>query len=866
MSKVLIFLILALVHSLSALEPVVLSDEDIAVILRDYLDQGGEVDIEGPVPAELLARKDLVIKLLRDDLEETDVARLLEDLGASRYEDREHATLKLSRLGPMARKAVKAYMEENGSDPEIRMRCRRILEKSADREGVGSLNSYPDPDPVKVVRFLMAAGAGRDTVRLFAEDYFFHFSKVTDWGIPKLPESFFRQFIQVDGSDEAIIEWLGGEADSEVGTTNFRDAAKLLLAVDFVRFFPLLCSVGKHHVILCEVLMEGKFEGATPQAMSELAGLVVEGSGSQTLLPDGCFKVILAVLDSDDADAAASLGQKIMAKLRQAESLSLNQAAFFLRMAKLDPKTADELVVMKSKWFLRKELSESHALFHAMTRGGGHSYSNSFCEVYDFFHENAAATEEAMGRRAFPSDLFPAAAILSVQKAKSPESLDTLRNAVRNSFDSVKDNSYLLQAYVVAALATDLGQPLLDDALIHLLSNPQEHPYNLTETLCLLDGRHGRMVPKLLELATASPDDYYLSLAAILISPEDPAALAHVRETLLESESKKSARHAAWMLSAVDKMPHLDDIPKERLEWLVDISGEEDPYSLSKLMEAVSEPGEQAKLLELMRPNLDQMAMKSSYWTGLYELFWRKPDNQALIVDDVLRMIESEEEKLRDMGASMLASCPEAAAGHVGRIHEALKKEPSEKIRDSLIWGISNIGPRAAEMRDTIAGRDDNLHHYKLFCLANISSDRLERERCLQELIGVFQNTGQSVVVRMAGLVKNQIHSTRPFLKDVIRQVVSGESKDGRKVDSYAACEAVWGLVRESADDDALETLKGILRSAGEDNPNINTSLTDAVLWTLRTYYPGRKREIAPLLEDLPFRFRRSMSYRKLKG
>ena len=853
---------LAMLACLSLASAADISDKDLSAALVAFLKTYEKV------PEVLITEKQRVLQMLGplvDGLSQ-DLQMLMEDLGAPEFIVREKATERLIELGPFAVDSVLDFKKLRSGDPEIAMRCDKIIRSV-------SVSDRPNIS-IQIVKFLLAAEPDEDTIRKHQQHYF-EFLKCSR------ATNEVRQADKFQTLCDHLLVSLGDEQQIVImlndDSYNFHGGLKLALASILLKKDPdkhLLMIQGIKGIPGDEldslVLQDDIMRKIAPQTLGEYVNAKsVDGDNdfsSQDFHLSNFKSLALKVLDLGGEQAVA-LSHKILNYLLDEEAsgtrmaFDLNQVDLFSKMLRADPSLAHKLLILKGNWFFNEALKDSNPLIQAMRDSAGYAYNNSLCEIRDFYIENAAAVFSAARQQDEDSlALFPAAAVLSMSCIEDHQK-EPLRKVLRNSQQEVMKHPGLREPLIVAAAALDFTEPAAGQAVLTLLSDPPKHAYFTEQALLSLDERFADLLPGLLEGHSKNPGNPLWLLAAMRVCPDSTEARELLAQTLLESDSRPAAWTAAGMLSLFNAMVPLEDIPKDRLEWLLDCTAEDDSYKLSNFLESIVEPQEQAELLKHLRTRLDGMASVSYYWTGLCDLFWRKPLNQRVIIDDIISLVSSDDNKKKALGVDMLASSPMAAASHVDKLHELLKQEQDDSIRKSMVWAISNIGQDAAVMRDTVKSISIP-ENYRLFCLANISPDPAERENSLDTLIREFRNSGDSILVRMVGLVRNQDNKTRPFLEDIIYNGILKASDTPSAPDSYVLNEAIWGISR-NPDIHTWTLLFSIIEKASSNTLHPFADNIDSILWVFRTYYKDRLPQLQMPLRKLPLRYRSSKSFVK---
>lgn len=537
-----------------------------------------------------------------------------------------------------------------------------------------------------------------------------------------------------------------------------------------------------------------------------------------------------------------------------------NRVELFQAIIDAKPETTGKLLLKKAKWFLDDPGEKGHALYYCMFLSPG-NHGDRFTDITAFFLKNEAEIVKLLKQDFVNGEDFPFVAIFAMNKKMREKYGDLLKKRLLHDIPHIRNSPHLLQCAVITGSALDLKHPELDNALISLIKTPPKYLHYMDETMLSLGKNQAHLVPKLLEMDKGVEKAPFPFDTAIFIDSNNPEVVGYGKDLVLKSDSHAVACNAALALEMVGKMLSLKDIPAERINWFLKIS-KDDLFDTEKFIRSFDDPEDQKELLKLLVPSFRKIAEIQTYDPGLTELFWRKPANQKVVIEEIVSMMESNNEKHRSMAINMLASAPMAAADYLDRIHACLKKQTDKRKLNSLLWAISNIGKVAAPMQKTVAEIHESENHVA-FCLANICADPMDRRKYLLKLIERYKENHDSTTVRMIGLVKGQPDITRPFLKEIVNKVIDPKTEEDKKLYSYYACEGVWGLAREKPDDDIYQFYLNLLKKAKEDSPAIGDNLLDAVLWSLRNYYPDKLQECREILKELPFRFKISKYYRK---
>jgi len=106
--------------------------------------------------SELSTHLDQVLPLITKEppvVDREEVQVLLKQLGAAKYADRESATLRLIEFGKNAIPQVEDYRDQWQGDPEIRLRCKRILNANSSAE------RSPEPEEKRTDRIILLMAA-----------------------------------------------------------------------------------------------------------------------------------------------------------------------------------------------------------------------------------------------------------------------------------------------------------------------------------------------------------------------------------------------------------------------------------------------------------------------------------------------------------------------------------------------------------------------------------------------------------------------------------------------------------------------------------------------------------------------------------
>ncbi|WFB36886.1 hypothetical protein P3T73_03805 [Kiritimatiellota bacterium B12222] len=210
------------------------------------------------IPALLEQQADaLSILQQRHALKLQKVQPLLTQLGAETYSDRVQATQALSGMGASIREEVIAFQKANASDPEINMRCKKIL--------TNLLKTDTPEGDVSVVQFLMACDEVDPSIILQEQDRYTRIFERQDEAIfqSKNPqdhlEEFYRfthQYLSIPGTREPFMAWLLTDQNRArvIGTL------RMLLFEDFSSYYPLVNSENRHSYYI-DQLVEKEFRG-----------------------------------------------------------------------------------------------------------------------------------------------------------------------------------------------------------------------------------------------------------------------------------------------------------------------------------------------------------------------------------------------------------------------------------------------------------------------------------------------------------------------------------------------------------------------------------------------------------------------------
>lgn len=422
----------------------------------------------------------------------------------------------------------------------------------------------------------------------------------------------------------------------------------------------------------------------------------------------------------------------------------------------------------------------------------------------------------------------------------------------------------------LAGLWVGLENKTLDRDIHAYYMNEEINPDQAWRTYFLLDETHARLLPGLLKACDLGASPGVALMAALMVAPSHPEVEKRVHDALFRGDDRALAFSLADRLRLFDRAPPLDAYPKGRLEWLLDVDTREDYHALRSFLYAYGRDDHQ-RLLPLVLPRLEDYAALDPYYP-LDILFRDHPENQREASGPMMRMLNSVHEAHTHYAAQTLASFDTLTRKELEFLGRSLGRFKNElNLNPRLLRAVSNMGSDASFLEKDVArltreGRKNNFDDARA-CLANIASDERTRFNSLEILIRQYEEAAreksydQDNLLRLISHVRDREERIVPLLHSVLDDYTT--FSPDRPASTRSARQAVWGLVRQRADDALFDTYRDLLRQT-EKNDRA-AELSEAVLWCLANEYGDRLPEIHEELAALPTPTRATHVFRKIR-